>query len=273
MLRETENIHGLSAELREEDRGALSIGTTHTQARYVLPPIIQQFRQLHPKVQFHLHQGTSEQIAQMAEVKGIDFAMATGSHELFGKYVLLPCYQWNRRIIVPAGHPLTQISRPSLHDLAAFPIVTYVFSFSGRSSLHQIFAAAGLTLNVALTARDADVIKTYVRVGLGVGIVADVALDPIQDRGLVSIDASHLFAVHTTWIGFARDRLLRGYMYELISLVAPHLDRDTVDRAAHCRLQSEIETMFAGIQLPRRSEPAIPYVPAASAEVALSSPS
>ena len=236
MLREAENIQGLSEDLKEEDRGALSIGTTHTQARYVLPTIIQKFRLQYPHVQFHLHQGTSEQIARMADVDGIDFAIATGSRELFSKYVLLPCYQWNRRIIVPAGHPLTQIERPTLQELAAFPIVTYVFSFSGKSSLHRAFAAAGLTANVALTARDADVIKTYVRLGLGVGIVADVALDPRQDRGLVSIDAGHLFSVHTTWIGFARDRLLRGYMYDLIALIAPHLERDVIDRAARMRV-------------------------------------
>jgi LysR family cys regulon transcriptional activator len=184
--------------------------------------------------------------------------MATGSRELFGKYVLLPCYQWNRRIIVPADHPLTQIERPSLLDLAAFPIVTYVFSFSGRSSLHQAFSEAGLTANVALTARDADVIKTYVRLGLGVGIVADVALDPKQDGGLVSIDAGHLFPVHTTWIGFARDRLLRGYMYDLIELIAPHLERELVDRAARCTLQSEVDSLFADITLPRRPEPGGP---------------
>src|ERR1700760_26507 len=130
ILREAENINGLAADLREEDRGAVSIGTTHTQARYVLPPIIKLFRQRYPEVQFHLHQGTSEQIAEMADVDRIDFAMASGSHELFGKYVLLPCYQWSRRIIVPAGHPLTQIERPTLQDIAAFPIVTYVFSFN-----------------------------------------------------------------------------------------------------------------------------------------------
>jgi LysR family cys regulon transcriptional activator len=262
MLREAENIHGLSEDLREDDRGSLSIGTTHTQARYVLPPIIQTFRSRYPNVQFHLHQGTSEQIAEMAEVDRIDFAMATGSHELFGKYVLLPCYQWNRRIIVPAGHPLAQVERPTLADLAAYPIVTYVFSFNGRSSLNQAFADAGLTANVALTARDADVIKTYVRVGLGVGIVADVALDPKQDRGLVSIDAAHLFPVHTTWIGFARDRLLRGYMYDLLALLAPHLERDVVDRAAHCGTQSEVDSLFAHITLPRRPEPSTPFVSA-----------
>jgi LysR family cys regulon transcriptional activator len=252
MLREAQNIQGLSEDFKEDDRGSLSIGTTHTQARYVLPPIIQQFRQRYPNVQFHLHQGTSEQIAEMADVDRIDFAMATGSHELFSKYVLLPCYQWSRRIIVPVDHPLAQIERPTLQDVAAWPIVTYVFSFNGRSSLHEAFSAAGLGINVALTARDADVIKTYVRLGLGVGIVADVALDDARDHGLVSIDADHLFSVHTTWIGFARDRLLRGFMYELMGLVAPHLSRDLVDRAARCDTQGAVDDLCASIARPRR---------------------
>ena len=258
MLREADNIHGLSEDLREDVRGSLSIGTTHTQARYVLPPIIQKFRLRYPNVQFHLHQGTSEQIAAMAEVDQIDFAMATGSYELFSKFVLLPCYQWYRRIIVPVDHPLTRIEHPSLQDLAAFAIVTYEFSFNGQSSLNQAFAGAGLAANVALTARDADVIKTYVRLGLGVGIVADVALDPKHDRGLISIEAGHLFPVHTTWIGFARDRLLRGYMYDLIMFVAPHLERKLVDRAARCSVQSEVESLFADVRLPRRPELSVP---------------
>ncbi len=252
MLRESENIQGLAKDLRQEDRGALSIGTTHTQARYVLPSIIQRFRIRYPDVQFHLHQGTSEQIAGMAGLDLIDFAMASGSEDLFGRYVLLPCYQWHQRIIVPVDHPLASHPRPSLQDLAAFPIVTYVYNLSGHSSINQVFASAGLTANVALTAPDADVIKTYVRVGLGVGIVADVALDPRQDRGLVSIDARHLFPTHTTWIGFARDRLLRGYMYELLELIAPHLDRDAVDRAAGCVEQSEVQALFAKVELPHR---------------------
>lgn len=251
MLREADNIHSLSEDLKEDDRGSLSIGTTHTPARYVLPRIIQQFRLRYPNVQFHLHQGTSEQIAEMAEVDRIDFAMATGSHELFSKYVLLPCYQWSRRIIVPTDHPLAQIKRPTLQDIAQWPIVTYVFSFNGRSSLRDAFAAAGLCVNVALTARDADVIKTYVRLGLGVGIVADVALDPARDWGLVSIEAEHLFPLHTTWIGFARDRLLRGFMYELMAWVAPHLDRERVDRAARCSTQAEVDELCASIALPR----------------------
>ena len=212
ILREVQNIKGISDDLKDEHRGTLSIGTTHTQARYVLPSVIQQFRARYPEVRLHLHQGTSEQIAEMAALDRIDFAIATGSHELFPNLVLLPCYQWYRRIVVPAGHPLAQVKKPTLAQIAAYPIVTYVFSFTGSSSLPQIFAKAGLTANVALTARDADVIKTYVRLGFGVGILADVAVDPETDKDLVSIDASHLFPLHTTWIGFSRGGLLRRYM-------------------------------------------------------------
>jgi LysR family cys regulon transcriptional activator len=252
LLREVRNIKGVSEEVGEQDRGTLSIGTTHTQARYVLPPVIKQFRLKYPGVQLQLHQGTSEQIAELAELDRIDFAIATGSHELFAKYVLLPCYQWHRRIIVPAAHPLAQVEKPTLRQLASHPIVTYVFSFSGPSSLNDTFARAGLQPNVALTARDSDVIKTYVRLGLGVGIIAGVALDPQVDRDLVSIGAAHLFPTHTTWVGFARGGLLRGYMYEFLVSLAPHLTRRLVERAASCKTPQEVEVLFADTKLPDR---------------------
>ena len=252
ILREAQNIKNVSAEFKDEGRGTLSIGTTHTQARYALPPVIREFRSRYPGVQFHLHQGTSEQIAEMARINRIDFAIATGSHELFHQFVLLPCYQWHRRLVVPAAHPLASVPRPSLKELAAYPIVTYVFSFSGPSSLYDTFAKAGLQPNVALTARDADVIKTYVRLGLGVGIIADVALDAEHDADLVSIDASHLFPVHTTWVGFARDGLLRRYMYEFLGLLAPHLTRKLVDRARVSPTQAAVDALFAKVPFAAR---------------------
>ena len=256
ILQETQAIKRISDETRGENSGTLSIGTTHTQARYVLPSVIQQFRAKYPDVDLHLHQGTSEQIAEMARLDRIDFAIATGSQELFENFVLLPCYQWRRRIVVPPDHPLAKLTKPSLKQLAAYPIVTYVFSFDGPSSLSEVFANAGLKLSVALTARDADVIKTYVRLGLGVGIVADVAIDPNLDRDLVSIDASHLFAAHTTWIGFSRAGLLRGYMYELMHLLAPHLNRRLVDRSMRAETQDELNKLFADIQLPVKGQSA-----------------
>ncbi len=252
VLREVQNIKGISDEHREEDRGTLSIGTTHTQARYVLPAVIQQFRSRYPNVKLNLHQGTSEQIAAMAALDRIDFAIATGSDNLFSSLVLLPAYQWHRHVVVPLDHPLASVKKPTLKQIAAYPIVTYVFSFTGPSSLQQLFSKAGLPLNVALTARDADVIKTYVRLGLGVGIVADVAVDAREDRDLVAIDASHLFPIHTTWIGFSRGGLLRRYMYDFMQLFAPHLNRRLVDRAVAADSQDEVAALFQDVKVPVR---------------------
>lgn len=253
MLREAANIKGISAEYKDESKGTLSIGTTHTQARYVLPPVIREFRSRYPNVQFHLHQGTSEQIAEMAKVSRVDLAIATGSTSLFPNYVLLPCYRWHRRIVVPPTHPLAKVEKPTLKQIAAFPIVTYVFSFTGPSSLHEIFATAGLQPDIALTARDADVIKTYVRLGLGVGIIADMAINPTgPDRDLVSIDGSHLFPEHTTWAGFARDSVLRRYTYDFLNLLAPHLTPRLVDNAGRARTQADVEALFDEVSLPVR---------------------
>jgi LysR family cys regulon transcriptional activator len=232
ILHEARVIRRIADDFKDEAQGTLSIGTTHTQARYVLPKVVRQFRESYPAVRLHLHQGTTEQIAAMAKLDGIDVAIATGGHELFPQYVLLPCHQSRRVIVASRGHVLGNIQRPTLAHLANFPIVTYVSSLSGPASLQESFASEGLTPNIVLTARDADVIKTYVRLGLGIGIVTDVAIDPEADTDLVAIDASHLFPMHTTWAGFTRGSLLRGYMYEFLQLLAPHLTRSRVERAA-----------------------------------------
>jgi LysR family cys regulon transcriptional activator len=270
VLREVQNIRSLSSELRAETRGALSIGTTHTQARYVLPAVLKIFREKYPHIRLHLHQGTSEQIAEMAGLDRIDFAIATGSESLFTDMVLLPCYQWHRCVVVPHGHPLADhplaghpptgkpgrksdsTGKLTLRMLAEHPIITYVFSFSGASSLQEHFARAGLTPDVALTARDADVIKTYVRLGLGVGIVASMAVCTQEDADLRVLDASHLFPVHTTWVGFRRGVLLRKYMYEFLQLLAPHLNRRLVDRAHAAQSPQAVAELFAGTALPLR---------------------
>lgn len=250
ILKEVQSIKRLAEEQKGDGRGTLSIGTTHTQARYVLPPVIRTFREKYPEVELHLHQGTSEQIADMASLDRIDFAINTGSQEMFSNLVLLPCYRWHRRVVVPQGHPLAREPELTLEALGKFPIVTYVFSFTGPASLLQIFAQAGITPNVALTARDADVIKTYVRLGLGVGIVASMAIDPREDADLVSIDASHLFPAHLTWAGFPQGALLRGYMYDFLQLLAPHLNRRLVDRAGAASSQAELDALFADVTLP-----------------------
>ena len=252
ILREVQNIKRLSDEFKDEARGSLSIATTHTQARYVLPEVIKQFRDQYPEVRLHLHQGTSEQIAEMAALDRIDFAIATGSQALFDGYSLLPCYRWHRHVVVPKGHPLAKVKKPTLKQLASYPIITYVFSFSGPSSLHEIFAKEGLVPNVVLTARDADVIKTYVRLGLGIGIVASMAVEEREDSDLVRIDTSHLFPAHVTWIGFRRGGLLRKYQLDFMQLFAPHLTRRVIERAAGATTQADVDALVAGLELPLR---------------------
>jgi LysR family cys regulon transcriptional activator len=252
ILREVQNIKRLSDEFKDEARGSLSIATTHTQARYILPGVIAQFRETYPEVRLHLHQGTSEQLAEMAALDRADFVIATGSQSLFEGYTLLPCYRWHRHVVVPRDHPLAKVRKPTLRQLAAHPIVTYVFSFSGPSSLQQIFAKEGLTPNVVLTARDSDVIKTYVRLGLGVGIVASMAIDPREDDDLVQIDTSELFPAHITWLGFRRGGLLRKYQLDFIQLFAPHLTRRLIERTAKAATQAEVDETVADLELPLR---------------------
>jgi LysR family cys regulon transcriptional activator len=251
ILQEAQSIRDLSTELRDEGRGSLSIGTTHTQARYVLPDVIRVFRGRYPNVRLNLHQGTSEQIAEMVAHDRIDCAIATGSEQLFADLTLLPCFHWHRTVVVPLNHPLASGGRLTLKALAAYPIITYTFSFAGPSSLQEVFAKNGLTPNVAITARDADVIKTYVRLGLGVGIVAHMAIDD-EDTDLKAIDSAHLFSAHTTWMGFRRGTLLRKYMYEFAQLLAPHLDRRLIDRAHRAATAEEVAGLFEGIELPER---------------------
>ena len=250
ILREVQNIKRLSDDFKDEERGTLSIATTHTQARYVLPEVVKAFRERYPEVRLHLHQGTSEQIAEMAALDRIDFAIATGSEGLFDGFVLLPCYRWHRHVVVPGNHPLARAKKVTLRQLASHPIITYVFSFTGPSSLHGIFAKEGLVPNVVLTARDADVIKTYVRLGLGVGIVASMAIEAEGDADLVHIDTSDLFPTHTTWIGFRRGGLLRKYQLDFIQLFAPHLTRRLIERAAGAANPAEVEQLVSGLELP-----------------------
>jgi LysR family cys regulon transcriptional activator len=253
-LAEVESLRAVAADLNQDARGTLSIATTHTQARYVLPPVVQAFRKRYPEVDLHLHQGTSEQISEMVSSDRVQLAIATGSEALFPELVLLPVYRWHRQVIVPKHHPLARSTagKLTLAQLATFPLVTYVFSFSGPSSLETLFAREGLKPRVALTARDSDVIKTYVRLGMGVGIVASVAFDPQEDQDLVVVDASHLFPIHTTWVGFRRGTLLRNFAYEFMQLFGAHLTRRLVDRAIEARDPDSKAQLFAKISLPVR---------------------
>ncbi|QCF26235.1 HTH-type transcriptional regulator CysB [Hydrocarboniclastica marina] len=250
ILRRAEGIKKIAQEFSNQRRGDLSIATTHTQARYALPKVIQGFVEAYPEVSLHMHQGTPMQISEMAATGAVDFAIATEALELFNDLIMMPCYRWNRCVIVPRNHPLAKTKRLTLAEVARYPLITYVFGFTGRSKLDEAFAAAGLTPKVVFTAADADVIKTYVRLGLGVGIVAQMAVDEVADSDLVALDARHLFAPSLTRIGFRKGTFLRGYMYDFIERFAPHLTPDLVEAASHRTNSDELDELFAGIELP-----------------------
>jgi LysR family transcriptional regulator, cys regulon transcriptional activator len=231
VLREVQNIRRTSADHRRDDTGLLSLATTHTQARYVLPTVVERFRQKYPKVRIHIEQGSSEQIADMMTRSAVDLAIATGSEDQFPSIIRLPIYRWHRAVVVPKGHPLTEAGKLTLSKIAEYPIITYEFSLDPRTSNLAPFERAGLTLDVALAAHDADVIKTYVRLGLGVAILAPFAVDPVEDPDLVVLDASHLFSPHTSWIGFKHGLFLRSFIYDFIEQLAPHLPKSCVREA------------------------------------------
>jgi LysR family cys regulon transcriptional activator len=230
-LRELENLKRVGAEYKSEDTGNLSIATTHTQARYVLPRVIRDFAARYPKVKVLLHQGNPVQVAQQTTSGEADVGIATETLATFPELVTLPCYEWNRCVLVPRGHPLSLVKPLTLAALARFPIITYDFAFTGRSQINAAFDAEDLEPNVVLTALDADVIKTYVELGMGVGIVAQMAYDPDRDTAFERLDASHLFTPSTTRLALRRDVFLRGYVYDFIAGFAPALDRATVDAA------------------------------------------
>jgi LysR family cys regulon transcriptional activator len=250
VLFKVKSIRQVAEEYADEKKGSLSIATTHTQARYALPSTIKSFIQRYPNVSLHMHQGTPMQISEMASDGTVDFAIATEALELFSNLIMMPCYRWNRCILVPKNHPLAAVSELTLEEVALHPIVTYVFGFTGRSKLDDAFMSKGLSPRVVFTATDADVIKTYVRLGLGIGIIAAMAYDESIDGDLVALDASHLFASSVTQIGCRRDTFLRGYMYEFMEDFAPHLSRDLVADAFGCQSRAELAELFSHIDLP-----------------------
>jgi len=229
VLEGTDNITRIADEYSGDERGRLSIATTHTQARYALPPIIKEFTERYPKVTLHIAQGSPTQIAEMVVSGEADIAVATEGIHLYDELVMMPCYEWNRCVIVPCGHPLLARSPLTLEQLAEYPLVTYDFAFAGRSKINKAFEHQDLEPNVVLTALDSDVIKTYVALGLGVGILAEMAYDSTRDAQLVAMDASHLFESSTTFIGLRRGTYLRGYMYDFIKGCAPQLSKQAIN--------------------------------------------
>ena len=252
ILRQVESIKLAAQEFTNERRGSLAIATTHTQARYALPGVVQRFRQEYPDVVLHMKQGTPAQIAEMAASGEVDFAIATEGMDLFTDLIMMPCYTWNRSVVVPRDHALARGEALTIEDVAAEPIVTYVFGFTGRSKLDEAFIDKGLTPQVVFTATDTDVIKTYVRLGFGVGIIAGMAYDPEIDSDLVALDASHLFHASTTHIGCRKGTFLRRFMYDFVEYFAPHLTRELVEKAVGSSNKNEREALFEGMVLPVR---------------------
>ncbi len=252
ILSKVEGIKAVAREHTQPDEGKLRIATTHTQARYALPDVIQGFIKKYPKVSLQMSQGTPSQISDAAAKGDADFAIATESLHLYNDLVMLPCYHWNRSIIVRPDHPLARKRDITIADIAQYSLVTYVFGFTGRSELDNAFNAAGVEPKIAFTATDADVIKTYVRLGVGVGVIASMAIDSKIDSDLVTIDASHLFKSSTTKIGFRRGSFLRGYMFDFIERFAPHLNKNIVTEAMMLKNNHEVDEFLSNIDLPTR---------------------
>ncbi len=229
VLREAANLARVGADFAAESGGLLTLATTHTQARYTLPEVVRRFVARHPRVRLHVQQGSPLQVADWLLDGTAELGIATEALDRHAELVTLPCYQWSHLVVVPRGHPLQSGDSLTLAALAGFPLVTYDATFTGRSRIDRAFERQGLSPNVVLTAIDSDVIKTYVELGLGVGIIAEMAFDPARDTALAALPASHLFEINTTRLGFRRDLWLRGYDHDFMELLAPQLTRRVVE--------------------------------------------
>ncbi len=243
IMREVDNLKKVSDEFARRDEGSLVIACTHTQARYVLPKVIPEFRKLFPRVHLSLAEGSPRHLAEMVLHEQADLAIATESLALTPGLETLPCYSWDHTVVVRPDHPLAELSRQkdfvlTLEHIASYPVVTYDRAFSGRRSVDDAFEKRGLRPDIVLEAVDADVIKTYVDVGMGIGIIAGVAFEPLRDVNLVSLPAGHLFGTHTTRIAIKSGVFLRDYVYTFISMLAPELEpervRDLVEGRQDC---------------------------------------
>jgi LysR family cys regulon transcriptional activator len=231
VLQEAANIKRVSEEYAGGNSGRLVIATTHTQARYVLPSVVKRFVERYPDVRLSMHQGSPTQIAEWTLQGEADIAIATESLDRYPQLVMLPCYQWGHSVVAPEAHPILDGDGVTLAALARWPLITYDPAFAGRSLIDKAFERAGMTPNIMLAAIDADVIKTYVGLGLGLGIIAGMAYDSSRDQGLQARDVSQLFGLNTTRIGLRRGTYLRRFEYDFIELFAPHLSRRAVDMA------------------------------------------
>ena len=229
ILREAENLKRACSEFISGESGRLVLATTHTQARYVLPTVVRDFMSKHPDIKLEMHQGNPHQIADWVAAGEADIGIATEALDQAPQLISFPVQQWSHCVIVPEGHPLLAEQPLSLHTLAQWPLITYDNAFAGRSRINRAFERADLEPNIALTALDADVIKTYVSLGLGLGIIAKLAFDPARDQGLVALDAAHLFESNTTRLAVRRGSYLRRFDYDFITLFAPQLDKRSIE--------------------------------------------
>jgi LysR family cys regulon transcriptional activator len=229
VLREAGNLTRVGADFASNANGLLTLATTHTQARYTLPEVVRRFVERYPGIRLHVQQGSPVQVAQWLLDGTAELGIATEALDRHPELVTLPCYQWSHMVVAPKGHPLLAGGVLTLAMLARYPLVTYDATFTGRSHIDRAFARQGLIPNVVLTAIDSDVIKTYVELGLGVGIIAEMAFDPVRDMQLAAMAANHLFETNTTRLAFRRDLWLRGYDYDFMEMLAPQLTRRVVE--------------------------------------------
>ena len=230
ILLDSANLRKAGQEFVAQQNGQLSIAATHSQARYALPAAVQEFRQQFPNVKLNLHQGSPRQVAEMLLSGEADVGIATEALAQYEALVALPCYRWTHSVLVPPGHPLLDAPL-TLERLAAWPLITYDNGFTGRTHIDEAFTQRKLNPHIVLSAMDADVIKTYVELGLGVGIVASIAYEAERDTGLRAIDAGHLFGINLTRLAVRRGSYLRGYVYAFIESFAPTLNRAIVEKA------------------------------------------
>jgi LysR family cys regulon transcriptional activator len=239
LLADSDNLRNAAKDFSSHSAGPLSIAATHSQARYALPPAVKDFRTLYPQVTLSLHQGSPRQVAEMLLSGEADIGIATEALAHYDQLVTMPCYRWTHSIVVPPGHPLLDGQPLTLQRLSHFPLVTYDAGYTGRSHIDEAFTREGLTPSIVLSAMDADVIKTYAELGLGVGVIASIAFDEDRDRNLRAIDAGHLFAVNMTRLAFRRGTFLRTYVYAFIEAFAPPLTRKVVEQAASAEASAD----------------------------------
>lgn len=232
IMREVGNLRRIGEQFSAQDSGTLSIATTHTQARYVLPQPVAKLREAFPKVNVSLHQGSPDQVARMVLDEVAEIGIATESLTQYDDLVTLPCYEWQHMLVIPVDHPLSKKENISLEDLAEEPLITYHPSFTGRTKIDLAFAAKRLQPRIALEAIDSDVIKTYVRLGLGVGIVAEMAIkEDGTNSDLIAIPAGPLFGINVARVAFKRSAYLRNFVYKFAELLSDKLDRALITKA------------------------------------------